>query len=336
MGEPLVTQDPVGRLVIYSQVHGYRIRSAADGRVLRTIRLQPGEQAVTRPIAAAGNTRFLIVTGKGPKRESDRRPETVQVRAFDAATCEPVWDWNLPAPDAVKLIPFPDNSRADLATPPILVNLLSAHLAPDGKRFAVVPNRMKFGQKISILDTANGRLVRELDVPDEWTQPNPTVTLGSGGQVVFQDVRRSFVWDAASPEPRLELKGITWQSTRPVFSRDGRRLFAIDNYDNAASGRVVRVWCMETGRELMWFPVPTPPLSGRRLDRSLSMVGDKLFVQMADGVRKARRYATSGAGEMTGRHPPLGRRPPRRHPNEGTEVAACPIGEKAVTGVRRG
>jgi len=286
--EPPVGPEPVGPEVVPSVARGFRVRETSNGRVRYTLRLPAGEYAVARPTLAAGGTRFVVLAMRPAAGNRGGRPEAV-VRGLDTATGDPAWAWDMPAPPAGNTTRTA--AQTGVAALGSGVGWMTWDISPDGARLVLAPRNLRSDLPVWVLDTAGGTLDRELRVPDTSMAKYSWVTAGPAGQVVVQSQTQSFVWDAAGAEPRARLTNFTWQYFRPAFSADGRRLFTIDNYDNSYTGRVVRVWCLETGRELMWFPVPTPPdvhwngTTQSHLDRPLSVEGDRLCVQMADGVR---------------------------------------------------
>ncbi|MBY0461370.1 MAG: hypothetical protein K2V38_28975 [Gemmataceae bacterium] len=272
--EPLVEpmgKQPAGALSPtrgpFSDVIGYRIRSTASGQERYTIRLPPGEGAFVFPTLAAGGTRLVIIT----TRNSSPTPEqdsvlNVMVRGFDASTGAPVWEWSLPRTAKGKELGGP----------------LTLNFAPDGARLAIAMCGIE-DFRIWVLVTGEGAVQRELRLPEEWKPLQPFVTVGPNGEVFLGDRERDqLVWNATAPEPVVRLRGIELNLERPIFSPDGRRLFAIEDR------RILRVWCLETGRELMWLPTQQRREGTigfyRGPERPLFVEGDRVYVQSQNGV----------------------------------------------------
>jgi hypothetical protein len=273
-------------------VRTYRVRSTEDGHVISTLECPPGERVLTRPVLAAGGNRLILTTALEPPADAGRTGvvwAAITVRAFDLATGRPAWARPIPEPDAR---PAAAPVRDGTAATGVRFSQPTFDLSADGNVLAIARTDVHSSARVWLVDSANGDVHRELAAPDDWDPISAHVALGPGGQVVLGGTHESVVWSPAGGKPIVRLTGFAWQSVKPAFSADGRRLFTIDNNDNAASGRVVRVWCLDTGRELLWLPVPTHGrtnrigfLVGPGLDHPLVVECDRLLVQMADGVR---------------------------------------------------
>jgi len=215
-----------------------------------------------------------------PEGGSNRSPVTLRV--FDIAAGKKAWDWKLPAPITV--------ITGGTKSPEYSPAMPDVAFSPDGSKLALAVRQTNDDLlRVRVFDSASGTLLREVVEPRDGPVASYTTSIiafDSVGRIAVGDGRNAVVWNATDPAPK-RLIGHEGTPHSAVFSRNGSRLFTLD-YDRSGvnSGRLIRVWDLATGKDVIAIREPEASGPGMQstFSESMWLDGDKLKLMTRDGI----------------------------------------------------
>jgi len=265
----------------YGLCAGFKLIDMADGRVKLSDR-PSGDSTICSPPSIDPTDRFAANLSF-PKPAAGTQSAIPTLRSFDLASGKPNWEWTLPA--AITVLVGNDGGSASYS--PSLPSIL---YSPDGTRLALAVRQSDDDVlHVRIFDSATGKIVRDLVEPPGGPVASNTanvIAFDSAGRIVVGDGRNAVVWNATDPDPR-KLIGHEGYPSGACLSADGSRLFTLDlDQSGARQGRIIRIWDLQTGKEVIAIREPAPSAAGIGSPWSDEMwlEGEKLMLMTSDGV----------------------------------------------------
>jgi WD40 repeat protein len=279
LSEPLTTRI---HAYSYGLAAGFRIRDTADGAIKLTDRIAGDPMLYAAPVIDPTDRHAAALVFPKPAAGSQR--STVTLRSFDIDAGKSNWEWTLAAPITVLVSPAVEKENSYSPSLP------SIAYSPDGRRIALAVRQSDDTQlHVRVFDSATGAILRDLVEPPNSTVLSNTanvIALDDAGRIVIGDGRNAEVWNATDSEPR-KLIGHEGYPTSACISANGSRLFTLDlDSSGARQGRIIRVWDLHTGKEVIAIREPTPSAGGINSPWSEEMwlEGEKLMLMTSDGV----------------------------------------------------
>jgi hypothetical protein len=287
-----------GRWVVesWSKFEGYRIRSTGTGVPGPELRPRAGENFGLYVFRPDGG-RLVVVSWQTPDGLAPGKPAApvpVTLRCFDPDTAAELWAAPLPEPLPVRVVRDPATREAPLA----LLPPLALAFAPDGGRLAVFVKVGEAAVRGWALDPATGAAVRAVRSDGAETGHRRRdlfplfngITFGPGGRLAAAFGTEILVWDGQGEEPVRRLPQPDWTAGDSLFTADGRRLLTLSPALFVKAERVLRVWDLATGRQLLEIPVARtegtgPPGGLASSTPQLWLEGDRLLVPVPGGLR---------------------------------------------------
>ncbi|MFO0805832.1 MAG: WD40 repeat domain-containing serine/threonine-protein kinase [Gemmataceae bacterium] len=279
LSEPLATRE---HSFSYGLAAGFRIRDTSDGTIKLTDR-RAGESMLVAATAIDPTDRY-VANLRFPKPADGKQQSIVTLCSFDIAAGKSNWEWTLPAPITVLVSPAAEGHSSYSPSLP------SIAYSPDGNRIALAVRQLDDAKlHVRVFDSATGAIVRDVVEPpnDQVLSHSATViAFDSNGRIVVGDGRNAVVWNATDSEPK-KLIGHEGTPSSACLNADGSRLFTLD-LDTAGTrqGRIIRVWDLHTGKEVIAIrePPPSAPGIGSPWSEEMWLEGEKLMLMTSDGV----------------------------------------------------
>jgi WD40 repeat protein len=276
--EPLTTRS---HSFSYGLSAGFRLLDTADGTVKLTHR-SPGDTDLHAPPIIDPTDRFATCLSF-PKPSAGSQRSSATLRCFQIGNGKPNWDWTLAAPITVLVGPA---TEGDSSYSPSLPSFM---FSPDGNRIALAVRQSDDNLlHLRVFDSATGTMLSDRVEPlsDPVVSNNASViAFDNAERIVVGDGRNAVVWTATDSEPR-KLFGHEGTPSAACLSADGTRLFTLD-LDTAGTrqGRIIRVWDLHTGKEVIAIrEPPAPPGIGSLWSDEMWLEGNKLMLMTTDGV----------------------------------------------------
>jgi serine/threonine protein kinase len=231
--------------------------TAPRGSSFVAARVAPGGShwvALTQPTPPGGTP------DPGPRRVPEPPPAAAvhTLRFYDLETGREVWSRDL------------GNTQRKAS---------SFHFCRDRKRVIVQLTGGK-EDRVSVVSTADGRVVNEFRVPSEVVLAKQDEM--PDGTLVFQNGSEVQLWDAATGKQLQRFPGHEL-ATAIALTPDARRMFVLDVGGRTTVSATVHVWDTATGRELL--VVPAEGYDTKATDPKFEFADGKLRYSSTDVIR---------------------------------------------------